>query len=83
MNPPTDSRWREQALCAETDPEVFFPEPGKSADQARGICGQCPVRLVCLADALAGRDVAFGVRGGLSPVERRALINSAGRRQAA
>jgi WhiB family transcriptional regulator, redox-sensing transcriptional regulator len=73
MNP-IDPHWRDQALCAETDPEVFFPEPGESADKARSICAQCPVRADCLTDALARRDVAFGVRGGLSPVERRALI---------
>ena len=68
-------RWREQALCRETDPEAFFPEKGQSPNAARQVCAGCPVRAECLADALARRDVAFGVLGGLTPRERRDLLH--------
>src|SRR4051812_17892319 len=30
--------WQEQALCAETDPEAFFPEKGGSTREAKKIC---------------------------------------------
>jgi WhiB family transcriptional regulator, redox-sensing transcriptional regulator len=55
------------------DPELFFPAPGEhgKAARAKRICARCPVRAACLADALASRD-GFGIRGGLTPNERRA-----------
>jgi WhiB family redox-sensing transcriptional regulator len=64
--------WQEQALCAQTDPEAFFPEKGGSTRQAKQVCRNCPVRAECLAYALA-HDERFGVWGGLSERERRAL----------
>ena len=80
MRQPTDQRWRAEALCAQTDPEAFFPEIGANATLARRICAACPVRTSCLTDALQTRDVAFGVRGGLTPTQRRALLrDQAGR----
>ena len=33
--------WQEQALCAETDPEAFFPEKGGSTREAKKICTGC------------------------------------------
>lgn len=64
--------WTELALCAQTDPELFFPEKGGAIRAAKRICAGCPVRAECLADALA-HDERFGVWGGLSERERRAL----------
>lgn len=64
--------WRDQALCAQVDPELFFPEKGGSSKAAKTICKLCPVRLECLQDALDHGD-RFGVRGGLSERERRSL----------
>jgi hypothetical protein len=61
-----------QALCAQTDPEIFFPEKGGSTIDARKICVECPVRNDCLLEALAN-DYADGIWGGLSPKERQAL----------
>jgi WhiB family redox-sensing transcriptional regulator len=75
MHQPTDSNWREASRCAEVDPEVFFPAVGANANAARRICAACPVRVDCLAAALNTRDIAFGVRGGLTPTQRRALLN--------
>lgn len=75
-------RWREEAMCAQTDPEIFFPEIGANAARARQICHTCPVRTDCLRDALDHRDVAFGVRGGLAPTQRRELLRQGTRRAA-
>lgn len=65
---PADWRWR--ALCAETDPEAFYPEKGGSVRDAKRTCGNCDVRVECLAYAL-DRDERFGIWGGLSERERR------------
>jgi len=64
--------WQEQALCAETDPEAFFPEKGGSTREAKKICTGCEVRTECLEFAL-GNDERFGIWGGLSERERRRL----------
>ena len=64
--------WQERALCAQTDPEAFFPEKGGSTREAKKICAQCPVRAECLEYALA-HDERFGIWGGLSERERRRL----------
>jgi hypothetical protein len=61
-----------QALCAETDPEVFFPEKGESARPAREICGECAIRVECLQVALS-RGYNDGIWGGLTPKERAKL----------
>lgn len=64
--------WHERALCAQTDPDAFFPENGSSTREAKQICGRCPVRAECLEDALR-RDERFGVWGATSETERRSL----------
>jgi WhiB family redox-sensing transcriptional regulator len=64
--------WRDSALCAQTDPEAFFPERGGSTREAKRICSGCEVRAECLEYALA-HDDRFGVWGGLSERERRRL----------
>jgi WhiB family transcriptional regulator, redox-sensing transcriptional regulator len=64
--------WQEEALCAQTDPEAFFPEKGGSTREAKRVCGRCDVRGDCLTYALA-HDERFGIWGGLSERERRRL----------
>ena len=64
--------WQEQALCAQTDPEAFFPEKGGSTREAKRICIGCEVKGECLEYALAN-DERFGIWGGLSERERRRL----------
>lgn len=64
--------WQERALCAQTDPEAFFPEKGGSTREAKKVCTQCDVRAECLEYALAN-DERFGIWGGLSERERRKL----------
>ncbi|RII12283.1 Transcriptional regulator WhiB2 [Streptomyces sp. YIM 130001] len=64
--------WQEGALCAQTGPEFFFPEPGGSVREAKALCLACEERLACLDYALT-HDERFGVWGGLSEKERLAL----------
>ncbi len=64
--------WQEHALCAETDPEAFFPEKGGSTREAKRICVGCEVKAECLAYALE-HDERFGIWGGMSERERRRL----------
>lgn len=62
-------------LCAQTDPEAFFPEKGGSTREAKRICAGCDVRAECLEYALA-HDERFGVWGGLSERERHRLTRA-------
>jgi WhiB family redox-sensing transcriptional regulator len=64
--------WQGDALCAQTDPEAFFPEKGGSTRDAKRICSGCEVKAQCLEYALAN-DERFGIWGGLSERERRKL----------
>jgi WhiB family redox-sensing transcriptional regulator len=67
---PPELSWQERALCAQTDPEAFFPEKGGSTREAKRVCLSCEVRVECLEYALAN-DERFGIWGGLSERERR------------
>ncbi len=64
--------WQSDSLCAQTDPEAFFPEKGGSTRDAKKICASCEVRAQCLEYALEN-DERFGIWGGLSERERRKL----------
>lgn len=68
--------WQAEALCAQTDPEAFFPEKGGSTREAKRVCQNCTVRSECLDYALS-HDERFGIWGGLSERERRKLKRSA------
>jgi WhiB family redox-sensing transcriptional regulator len=64
--------WISQAACRETDPDALFVQ-GAAQNRAKLVCGGCPVRVECLADALDNRT-EFGVWGGMTERERRALL---------
>lgn len=65
--------WHDEAVCREVDdPDLFFPERGRSSSVAKALCADCPVLDRCLAFALENADVA-GVWGGTTPVERRQM----------
>ena len=72
----TELSWQEEALCAQTDPEAFFPEKGGSTREAKRICVGCEVKSECLDYALM-HDERFGIWGGLSERERRRLKREA------
>jgi WhiB family transcriptional regulator, redox-sensing transcriptional regulator len=69
---PEDLTWRDDALCAETDPEAFFPEKGGSTRLPKQVCRACGVRAECLEYALETNQM-FGIWGGTSERERRRL----------
>lgn len=66
------AHWAESALCAQTDPDLFFPGDGDHGGRAKAVCRKCDVQPECLADALA-RGEQHGVWGGLTVEERRKL----------
>lgn len=67
-----DSDWASHAACRMTDPDTLFVQ-GAAQNRAKAICVGCGVRTECLADALDNR-VEFGVWGGMTERERRALL---------
>lgn len=64
--------WTVHAACRTTDPDSLFVQ-GAAQNRAKVICSGCQVRTECLADALDNR-VEFGVWGGMTERERRALL---------
>jgi WhiB family redox-sensing transcriptional regulator len=63
--------WRVLAGCVGADPEAFYSDDRTEQEVARGICGRCPVRAVCLADALdSPRTGRHGIWGGTTATER-------------
>ncbi|HXV92089.1 MAG TPA: WhiB family transcriptional regulator [Pseudonocardia sp.] len=64
--------WRAAARCRTEDAENLFVM-GARQREARVFCRPCPVRTECLAHALDHR-VEFGVWGGMTERERRALL---------
>jgi WhiB family redox-sensing transcriptional regulator len=68
--------WQERGLCAQTDPDAFYPELGKPSAPAKRICRNCEVQQQCLEFALANNE-EFGIWGGTTERERRALKKKA------
>ncbi len=67
-----EKHWQESALCAQTDPDIFFPEKGGSTAPATSICQQCEVRSECLEYAIS-HDIRHGIWGGMSDNDRRRI----------
>lgn len=74
--------WRHQAACRDESPELFFgpnDSTGTTVDhpwehRAIEVCDRCPVARGCLADALRCGANQYGVSGGRTAGQRRALI---------
>lgn len=49
--------------CVGTDPEMWFSLDPMVVDSCLTVCASCPVRAVCLAGAVARREM-WGVWGG-------------------
>ncbi|WP_051581556.1 WhiB family transcriptional regulator [Pseudonocardia acaciae] len=64
--------WRVSANCRNGDPDRLFVTGAKQRD-ARSVCRGCPVLTQCLAHALDER-IEFGVWGGMTERERRAML---------
>lgn len=67
-----NAAWQTRALCAQTDPEIFFPDKGGTTRNAKKVCAMCEVKDQCLQYALAHNEDS-GVWGGTSQQERRQL----------
>lgn len=73
---PQDPKWMLRGICGD-EPFLMSPreDDAKGIEQARRICGNCPVRVDCLTAAMrdeGGTDPyrREGIRGGLTPGER-------------
>ena len=51
------------APCQVYDAELWFAESPADVEQAKALCGDCPVRDACLAGAIERRE-PWGVWGG-------------------
>lgn len=68
-----DEIWRADGVCAEVDPDLWFPDVVDTSRVAKRICAGCPVTDECLQWAIT-HDERFGVWGGLSVSERDRLV---------
>lgn len=65
-------RWKADAICAQTDPEAYFPESHAHLKASWVICQSvCEVREQCLAEAKLN-NIEHGIWGGMTPEEREA-----------
>ncbi len=67
-----NDRWTDSAACRGARPDDLFVK-GTAQNRAKQVCGQCPVRTECLAEAL-DNGIEWGVWGGMTERERRALL---------
>lgn len=59
--------WMDSALCAQTDPELFFPNRGGHARIAKDLCTRCPVGAECRIWSLAlPATMRLGIWSGLA-----------------
>ena len=80
--------WRTRAACSSSDPELFFPvgkiETNDAAYRqtqlAKAVCERCNVSEICLQYALENNE-EFGIWGGATEEERRALKRRANRQR--
>ncbi len=77
MNARQPETWTLDALCAQTDPEVFFPDRGQNPKAAKRICAQCPVAEICREIAVADPAIT-GVWGGTTHRERQQIRRERG-----
>jgi WhiB family redox-sensing transcriptional regulator len=80
FRPSGEQSWARSAECAKPGQPLMFPHEGDAdgVKLARDVCNVCPVRQQCLDEAL-GRNESFGIWGGLTTDERRALRRKAAR----
>lgn len=59
--------WHAEARCSGQTSLMYDAD---RIDAARALCRRCPVSGPCVMEAIRNRD-AFGIRGGLTPSERK------------
>ncbi|MCT2587775.1 WhiB family transcriptional regulator [Actinophytocola gossypii] len=72
LGDPASTEWMRDGLCAQTDPEEFFPGKGGDLRPAKAVCAGCPVLDRC-RDYAVGRPELSGIWGGTTARERVAL----------
>lgn len=80
----SDQYWKLRGACRTlADPEFMFPLGKNSAHerQAKAVCHECPVIRECRSYALNNRE-EFGVWGGTSEADRRAILKTGSKRDA-
>lgn len=63
-----ETSWATGAVCAQTDPELFFPMKGDHAREAKALCASCDVSTPCVEFAIANN--MSGIWGGTTRRER-------------
>ena len=61
-----------RTLTLKESDNLFFSEAPKKQAQAKALCAGCPAIVGCLDLALTN-EIEFGIYGGLTPQERKAL----------
>lgn len=83
FRPAGDQSWTQSAECAKPGKPYMFPHErdAVAVELAKDTCAACPVRQQCLNEAL-GRNESFGIWGGMTTDERRALRRKSARKAA-
>ena len=73
--------WRDKAACKGMDPDIWYDgvkvRPGGVRVDPYKICKACPVIRECLKDSIEVEGIiAYGIRGGMSAEDRRAIVRS-------
>ena len=69
--------WTADALCAQTDPEAFFPPQGGLSTDGLRVCAACPVTAECLTHGLreSSADSEHNIiHGGKTPTELARMV---------
>lgn len=71
------SDWAAQASCRGTYPDTWFSTDPATVKVLLRVCATCPVIDECLRDAIdieTSAEYIYGVRGGLTVGQRRAMV---------
>jgi WhiB family redox-sensing transcriptional regulator len=67
--------WQLQANCDETNTELFFSKLESKVAKAKALCASCAVADKCLQFAI-DTEIEFGIFGGATADERKALVSN-------
>lgn len=73
--------WRTKAACLGRWNEMHPDSDEREIANAKSICKPCPVARDCFLDAVHTDDMQHGIRAGLRPNERRAVVKELQRRR--
>ena len=77
LNPPTFHPWMDKAKCAEVGGDAWFPDIGGDGGKAQiEICNTCPAKRQCLEFGMNAANLGYGIYGGKTPRQRKAIRNN-------